>query len=126
MLNTVTWPNIRIKAWLRLFFGTSQEYCYCVHSHYPKEAMHVLNDAMKYATSADVQLRKLLAQGGKNVPEMIDLELSKYTNYRGAKKIMFRPEHEKMSPEENNGFRSCNCDGLDLSIYVFLTTVKQI
>jgi nitrite reductase (cytochrome c-552) len=38
-------------------------------------------------------------QAGEKVPEKIDLELSKYTNNRGAKKIMFRPEHEIKSPE---------------------------
>ncbi|MDA8412225.1 MAG: ammonia-forming cytochrome c nitrite reductase subunit c552 [Desulfobacteraceae bacterium] len=67
--------------------------------HNPKETMRVLNDAAKYAASADVELRKLLAQAGEKVPEKIDLELSKYTNNRGAKKIMFRPEHEIKSPE---------------------------
>jgi nitrite reductase (cytochrome c-552) len=67
--------------------------------HNPKETMRVLNDASKYAASADAQLRKLLAQTGEKVPENIDLELSKYTNNRGAKKIMFRPEHEIKSPE---------------------------
>ena len=67
--------------------------------HNPKETMRVLNDALKYAASADAQLRKLLAQAGEKVPEKIDLELSKYTNNRGAKKIMFKPEHEIKSPE---------------------------
>lgn len=67
--------------------------------HNPKETMRVLNDSLKYAASADAQLRKLLAQAGEKVPEKIDLELSKYTNNRGAKKIMFKPEHEIKSPE---------------------------
>lgn len=65
----------------------------------PKETMRVLNDSLKYAAAADAQLRKLLAQAGENVPEKIDLELSKYTNNRGTKKIMFKPEHEITSPE---------------------------
>lgn len=67
--------------------------------HNPKETMRVLNDALKYAASADAKLRKLLEQAGEKVPEKIDLELSKYTNNRGAKKIMFKPEHEIKSPE---------------------------
>lgn len=67
--------------------------------HNPKESMRVLKDAAKFAASADAQLRELLAQAGEKVPEKIDLELSKYTNNRGAKKIMFRPEHEIKSPE---------------------------
>jgi nitrite reductase (cytochrome c-552) len=67
--------------------------------HNPKETMRVLNDATKYAASADANLRQLLAQAGEKVPAQIDLELSKYTNNRGSKKLMFRPEHEIKSPE---------------------------
>lgn len=67
--------------------------------HHPQESMRVLNDARKYAASADAQLRTLLAQAGETVPEKVDLELSKYTNLRGSKKLMFKPEHEIKSPE---------------------------
>ena len=66
--------------------------------HNPKETMRVLNDAAKYAAAADVQLRQVLAKAGQVVPEKIDLELSKYTNNRGSKKLMFKPEHEIKSP----------------------------
>lgn len=66
--------------------------------HNPKETMRVLNDAAQYAASADGNLRRLLADAGENVPAKIDLELSKYTNNRGVKKLMFRPEHEIKSP----------------------------
>jgi nitrite reductase (cytochrome c-552) len=66
--------------------------------HNPKETMRVLNDAERYADSADAQLRYLLTQAGEKVQEKIDLELSKYTNLRGSKKLMFRPEHEIRSP----------------------------
>ena len=67
--------------------------------HNPKETMRVLNDSLKYAATADAQLRHLLTQAGENVPAQIDLELAKYTNNRGAKKLMFKPEHEIKSPE---------------------------
>ena len=67
--------------------------------HNPEETTRVLNDATRYAASADAQLRQLLAQAGEKVPEKIDLELSKYTNMRGSKKLMFRPEHEIKSPD---------------------------
>ena len=66
--------------------------------HNPKEAMRVLNDAARYAATAETQLRQLLAQAGEKVPENIDLELSKYTEGRGSKKLKFRPEHEIKSP----------------------------
>ncbi len=67
--------------------------------HNPKETMRVLNDAVKYAATADAELRKLLVQAGEKAPEKIDLELSKYVNNRGVKKIMFKPEHEITSPK---------------------------
>jgi len=66
--------------------------------HNPKEAMRVLVDAARYAAAAEVQLRQLLAQAGEQVPEKIDLELAKYTNNRGAKKLMFKPEQEIKAP----------------------------
>lgn len=67
--------------------------------HNPKEAMRVLMDAARYSAAAEVQLRQLLGQAGHPAPEKVDLELAKYTNKRGSKKLMFRPEHEIKSPE---------------------------
>jgi len=67
--------------------------------HNPEETTRVLSDAVKHAVAADTQLRQLLAKAGEKVPEKIDLELSKYTNIRGSKKLMFRPEHEIKSPD---------------------------
>jgi len=66
--------------------------------HNPKETMRVLMDAARYAAAAEVQLRQALAKAGQVVPEKIDLELFKYTNNRGDKKLMFKPEHEIKSP----------------------------
>ena len=66
--------------------------------HNPKETMRVLDDSLKYAAAADAELRQLLAQSGVKVPAQIDLELAKYTNNRGAKKLMFKPEHEIKAP----------------------------
>ncbi|HJV65633.1 MAG TPA: ammonia-forming cytochrome c nitrite reductase subunit c552 [Geomonas sp.] len=67
--------------------------------HNPKETMRVLNDAARYAAQTDAQVRQIMAKAGVKVPEKIDLELSKYTNNRGAKKLQFKPEHEIKSPE---------------------------
>jgi nitrite reductase (cytochrome c-552) len=66
--------------------------------HNPAETMRVLNDATRYAAAAEVQLRQLLVQAGQPAPEKIDLELAKYTNNRGIKKLMFKPEHEIKAP----------------------------
>jgi len=66
--------------------------------HNPKETMRVLNDATRYAAAAEVQVRQLLVQAGHPAPEKVDLELAKYTNQRGSKKLMFHPEHEIKAP----------------------------
>ncbi|GFO59933.1 cytochrome c-552 [Geomonas silvestris] len=66
--------------------------------HNPKETFRVLNDATRFAAAAEVQLRQVLAQAGHPAPEKVDLELAKYTNQRGSKKLMFKPEHEIKAP----------------------------
>lgn len=67
--------------------------------HNPQETMRVLRDAAKHVASADAQLRQVLAKAGETVPQKVDLELHKYTDFRGSKKLRFRPEHEIKSPE---------------------------
>ncbi|TGU72656.1 ammonia-forming cytochrome c nitrite reductase subunit c552 [Geomonas terrae] len=66
--------------------------------HNPAEGMRVLEDAANHASAADMHLRQLLAQAGEKVPEKVDLELPKYLNNRGAKKLQFKPEHEVKPP----------------------------
>lgn len=66
--------------------------------HNPKETLRVLNDATRFAAAAEVQLRQIMAQAGRPAPEKVDLELTKYTNQRGSKKLMFKPEHEIKAP----------------------------
>lgn len=66
--------------------------------HNPTEAMRILGDAALHAGKAEALLRQALAKAGVNVPVTVDLELPKYTNNRGAKKLMFKPEQEIMDP----------------------------
>ncbi len=66
--------------------------------HNPAEALRVLGDAMTHAEKADGLLRRALAGAGVTAPAKIDLELPKYVNNRGAKRLMFRPEHEIKDP----------------------------
>ena len=77
-----------------LFFGAENS----VGFHNPTEAMRVLGDATMYAGKAEAMLRQALAKAGVDVPVKIDLELGKYTNNRGAKKLMFKPEQELKDP----------------------------
>lgn len=77
-----------------LFFGAENSLGF----HNPTEAMRILGDASTYAGKADGLLRQALTKAGVDVPVKIDLELSKYTNNRGAKKLMFKPEQELKDP----------------------------
>ena len=77
-----------------LFFGAENSLGF----HNPSEAMRILGDATMHAGKAEAFLRQALAKAGVNVPIKIDLELAKYTNNRGTKKLMFKPEQELKDP----------------------------
>lgn len=55
--------------------------------HNPSESMRVLGDSLAFAGKAEGFLRQALAKGGVDVPVKVDLELAKYMEGRGEKKI---------------------------------------
>ncbi|BCR07003.1 c-type cytochrome [Desulfuromonas versatilis] len=67
--------------------------------HNPPETLRVLGDAKRYAAQADSFLRQALAAAKVEVPETVDLELEKYLNNRGEKKLQFAPEMEIKAPK---------------------------
>ena len=60
--------------------------------------MRILGDAALHAGKAEELLRRALAKAGVSVPAKVDLELSQYTNNRGARKLLFKPEQEIKDP----------------------------
>lgn len=66
--------------------------------HNPSEAMRILGDATSHAGKAEGLLRQLLTKAGVTVPVKVELELDKYVNNRGSKKLMFKPENEIKDP----------------------------
>jgi nitrite reductase (cytochrome c-552) len=66
--------------------------------HNPAEALRLLGDAASHAGKAEGLLRQALEKGGVDVPAAVDLELARYVNSRGAKKLMFKPQHEIRDP----------------------------
>jgi nitrite reductase (cytochrome c-552) len=66
--------------------------------HNPTEAMRMAGDATTFGFKAEVLLRDAMAKAGVAVPEKIDLELPKYLNNRGDKKLNFKPEQELKDP----------------------------
>ena len=77
-----------------LFFGAENSMGF----HNPTEAMRILGDATMHAGKAEALLRQALTMASVEVPVIVDLELAKYTNNRGAKKLMFKPEQEIKDP----------------------------
>jgi nitrite reductase (cytochrome c-552) len=71
--------------------------------HNPTEAMRVLGDAVSFAGKSEALLRQALAQAGVSVPAKIDLELPKYLNNRGEKKLNFDKTVEVKDPFGNQG-----------------------
>jgi len=69
--------------------------------HNPAETLRVLGDAVSFAGKSEALLRQALAQAGVGVPAKIDLELPKYLNNRGEKKLNFDKAVEYKDPFGN-------------------------
>ncbi|HAT73058.1 MAG TPA: ammonia-forming cytochrome c nitrite reductase subunit c552 [Elusimicrobia bacterium] len=69
--------------------------------HNPPETLRVLGDAAYFAGKSEGLLRQALAQAGAAAPARIDLELGKYLNSRGKKKLNFDPTVEVKDPFKN-------------------------
>jgi nitrite reductase (cytochrome c-552) len=66
--------------------------------HNPTEAMRVLGDSVAFATKAEAYLRQALTKAGVDVPMKVDLELNKYLEGRGEKKLPNQPHIEFKDP----------------------------
>jgi len=66
--------------------------------HNPTEAMRILGDSTAYASKAEGLLRQALAKVGVEVPIKVNLELNKYLDNRGEKKLKGNPNFEIKDP----------------------------
>jgi nitrite reductase (cytochrome c-552) len=66
--------------------------------HNPTEAMRILGDSIAFAEKAEGLLRQALTKAGVNVPLKVDLELKKYLDNRGEKKLKGNPNFEFKDP----------------------------
>jgi nitrite reductase (cytochrome c-552) len=83
------------EAFLRFnFIGAENS----VGFHNPAEALRVLGDSLAFAGKAEGLLRQALAKAGADVPVKVDLELKKYLEDRGEKKLKFTPSMEIKDP----------------------------
>jgi Cytochrome c552 len=81
----------RIKV---IFMGAENS----IGFHNPSEAGRICGDAVAMAMKADALLRQALARAGVDVPANVNLELAKYLNDRGVKKLKFNPAFEYEDP----------------------------
>ncbi|RNC67707.1 MAG: ammonia-forming cytochrome c nitrite reductase subunit c552 [Desulfuromonadales bacterium] len=84
-----------LEAFYRVVFMGAEN---SVGFHNPTEAMRILGDAASHAARAEALLRQGLAGAGVTVPKKVDLQLEKYLNKRGSKKLMFKPELRVKDP----------------------------
>ncbi|MBI5589518.1 MAG: ammonia-forming cytochrome c nitrite reductase subunit c552 [Deltaproteobacteria bacterium] len=77
-----------------LFMGAENS----IGFHNPPEGLRILGDAIAFATKSEGFLRQLLAKAGVDVPIKVDLEIMKYVDERGEKKLKFNPSLEFKDP----------------------------
>ncbi len=77
-----------------LFMGAENS----VGFHNPSEGLRILGDSVAFGTRAEAYLRQALTQAGVNVPLTVDLEIMKYVDQRGEKKLRFEPALEFTDP----------------------------
>jgi nitrite reductase (cytochrome c-552) len=77
-----------------LFIGAENS----VGFHNPTEALRVLGDSIAFAERSQAYLRQALTKAGVDVPLKVDLEMAKYLEGRGAKKLKGDPSVEIKDP----------------------------
>ncbi|MFZ5758220.1 MAG: ammonia-forming cytochrome c nitrite reductase subunit c552 [Thermodesulfobacteriota bacterium] len=84
-----------LEAFFRsLYIGAENS----VGFHNPTEALRILGDSTAFAMKAEALLRQALTKAGQEVPLNVDLELDKYLNERGKKKLMLQKDVEFKDP----------------------------
>jgi nitrite reductase (cytochrome c-552) len=78
----------------QLFMGAENS----VGFHNPPEGLRILGDSVAFATKAEAFLRQIITKAGVDVPIKVDLEIMKYLDQRGEKKLKFDPSLEFKDP----------------------------
>jgi nitrite reductase (cytochrome c-552) len=66
--------------------------------HNPTEAARICGDTVAFAEKSSALLRQALAQAGVSQPADVQLDLAKYLQNRGVRKLNFKPEEEFKDP----------------------------
>jgi nitrite reductase (cytochrome c-552) len=86
------------EAFYRVIFVGAEN---SVGFHNPTEAARIMGDATAFAGKAEALLRQALAKSGVNVPIVVNLELNRYLDGRGEKKLNFQKNVEFKDPYGN-------------------------
>jgi len=87
--------DLYLDAFYRVIFMGAEN---SVGFHNPSEAGRICGDAVAMASKSESLLRQALAAAGVPVPVDIQLEMARYLQERGVKKLKFRPEFEFADP----------------------------
>jgi nitrite reductase (cytochrome c-552) len=66
--------------------------------HNPTEAARICGDSVAFAEKSSALLRQALAQAGVAEPVDVQMDLAKYLQNRGVKKLNFKPDEEFKDP----------------------------
>jgi len=87
--------DLYLEAFYRLnYIGAENS----VGFHNPTEATRICGDSVAFAEKSSGLLRQALAQAGVTQPVNIELDLAKYLQNRGVKKLSFKPQEEFKDP----------------------------
>lgn len=87
--------DLYLEAFYRVIFIGAEN---SIGFHNPSEAGRICGDAVAMASRCEGLLRQALVSSGVAIPADIKLEMAKYLNERGTKKLKFRPELEFKDP----------------------------
>jgi nitrite reductase (cytochrome c-552) len=77
-----------------LFMGAENS----VGFHNSAEGLRILGDSIAFGSRAEAYLRQALCKADVDVPLKVDLEILKYVDQRGEKKLRFDPKLEFKDP----------------------------
>ncbi len=87
--------DLYLEAFYRVVYMGAEN---SIGFHNPSEAGRICTDAVAFAGKTEGLLRGMLAKAGVDVPANMNLEMAKYLNDRGVKKLKFNPAMEFKDP----------------------------
>lgn len=87
--------DLYMRAFLRVVFISAEN---SMGFHNSTEAGRIMGDAIAFSAKSESLLRQALTKAGVNVPQNLNLEIKKYINGRGKKKLNFKRDQMVTDP----------------------------